>query len=213
MRDNAKSNTLSLGAEKILPGEMAFDIDGVIADTFRAFVHTARKQYGSRITYEDITDYDFRRVIDFDPQMAERIVQMILEDPLGSGIQPMKGAVEVLTRLSWATPLLLVTARSNKDAIVKWIQNALGLEGERRVQLEATGTHQEKLPVLLEQGVKYFVEDRLDTCFLLQERLITPIVFDQPWNRGPHPFYRVKTWEDISNLIDWDMHEGQFKAL
>ncbi len=212
MQDNAKSNTMSLEAEKILPGEMAFDIDGVIADTFRTFVHTARKQYGSRITYEDITDYDFRKIIDFDPQMADRIVQMILEDPLGSGIRPMKGAVEVLTRLSWVTPLLLVTARSDKDAIVKWIQNALGLEGEHTVQLEATGTHEEKLPVLLEQGVKYFVEDRLDTCFLLQERLITPIVFDQPWNRGPHPFYRVRTWEDISNLIDWNMHEGQSKA-
>ncbi len=66
-----------LGKEKIAANEVAFDIDGVIADTFRAFVQTARKHYGSRLTYDDITDYDFRNVIDFGEDSASEIEDLI----------------------------------------------------------------------------------------------------------------------------------------
>ena len=52
--------------------------------------------------------------------------------------------------------------------------------------------------------MKYFVDDRLDTCTLLNEHGITPIVFDQPWNREEeHPFTVVHTWEDLNRMIDW----------
>ncbi|MDZ7698390.1 MAG: haloacid dehalogenase [Deltaproteobacteria bacterium] len=194
----------TLGKAKIAANEVAFDIDGVIADTFRAFILAARKHYGSRLTYDDITDYDFRNVIDFDEHSANEIVEMILENPLQVGIRPMKGAVEVLTRLASLNPICFVTARTNREAIVEWIHEAVGLKGSDVMTLEATGNHREKLPVLIKQGVKYFVEDRLETCFLLHEAMITPIVFDQPWNRDPHPFHRVKSWEEIADLIDWD---------
>jgi 5'(3')-deoxyribonucleotidase len=192
------------GKEKIEAREVAFDIDGVIADTFRAFIQTARRHHGSRLTYDDITDYDFRNIIDFDEDTADEIVDMILENPLRVGIRPMKGAVEVLSRLASLGPVLFVTARANRDAIIEWIHQEVGLEGGDAMRLEATGNHEDKLPILLENGVKYFVEDRLDTCFLLQERSITPIVFDQPWNQSVHPFHRVRNWGEIDELIDWD---------
>jgi len=47
------------------------------------------------------------------------------------------------------------------------------------------------------------VEDRLETCPLLERNGITPIVFEQPWNKKPHPYHVVRDWEDISLLIDW----------
>jgi hypothetical protein len=51
--------------------------------------------------------------------------------------------------------------------------------------------------------VKYFVEDRLETCYLLKDASIIPILFDQPWNRKPSAFKRVKNWDEIAELIDW----------
>jgi hypothetical protein len=30
---------------------------------------------------------------------------------------------------------------------------------------------------------------------------ITPILFVQPWNRCPHPFREVSTWEEIGALM------------
>ena len=189
---------------KIRPHELAFDIDGVIADTFRVFVEMARKDHGIDIEYEAITEYDFRKVVDIDEAVSNGIIQKILDDPLGIGIKPIEGAKNVLSRLSKFGPVLFVTARNNRKAIMKWVQHGLGISNADAFRLEATGTHLEKLPILRENNIRYFVEDRLDTCYLLHEEDITPIVFDQPWNRKPHPFLTVTDWQDIYEAIEWN---------
>ncbi|MFO7598802.1 MAG: haloacid dehalogenase [Candidatus Desulfacyla sp.] len=189
---------------KIRPAELAFDIDGVIADTFRAFVKAARDSYGLEIEYEAITDYDFRKVIDIDDETSDAIIEQILEDPLGLGIAPVQGAVDVLRRLSCFGPLCFVTARTNRDAIMAWVRHTLQIENGGSIQLEATGTHENKLPVLLKHGIRYFVEDRLETCYLIQQSPVTPIVFDQPWNRQAHPFLSVGSWDEIRDMVEWE---------
>jgi len=196
---------MKTGALKIRPRELAFDIDGVIADTFRAFVKTARETYGIDIEYEAITEYDFRQVVDIDDETSDEIVEMILEDPVGMGITPIRGAADVLARLSRFAPVCLVTARTNRDAIMEWIRKALGLEDGGRLHLEATGSHEDKLPVLLKHGIRYFVEDRLETCYLIRESPVTPIVFEQPWNRKHHPFPSVRNWEEIHEMVEWEI--------
>jgi uncharacterized HAD superfamily protein len=72
------------------------------------------------------------------------------------------------------------------------------------IRLEATSVHEKKIPVLLKHGIRYFVEDRLETCYLLEKTPVTPIVFEQPWNRKPHPFQTVKSWREIEALIQWN---------
>lgn len=191
-------------SKKILPNELAFDVDGVFADTFRIFVETAREKYGIQVEYEDITEYNFREVIDIDEKTSGEIIQRILDNPLAMGIRPVFGSVDVLTRLSHISPLLFVTARSERDSIREWIHQFLRVADLSTIHIEATSTHKEKLPVLLKHGIRYFIEDRLETCYLLEKTSITPIVFEQPWNRKPHPFQTVKSWNEIEALIQWN---------
>ncbi|MGD2124698.1 MAG: haloacid dehalogenase [Desulfobacteraceae bacterium] len=188
---------------KILPNEIAFDIDGVFADTFRVFVEKAREEYGYQFDYEDITEYDFTTVVDIDQNAREAIIHSLIAYPIRSGIKPIAGAVEFLTRLSLVGPLVFVTARPDRDPILGWIQHQLPQVDGDLIHLEVTHTYQNKPSILQDKGVRYFVEDRLETCYLLQEYAITPIVFDQPWNRKNHPFLVVKNWEDISVMIGW----------
>lgn len=189
--------------EQISPRKLAFDVDGVFADTFRIFVETARNQYDVKVEYEDITEYDFRKVVDIDDATSMLIIQRILDDPVQMGIKPIKGAIEVITRLSLLGPVLFVTARPGRTAILEWLLKQLKDVDRTLIRLEATGTHQEKIPVLLDHGVRYFVEDRLDTCYLLASTSVKPIVFEQPWNRKPHPFPSVRTWKELSDMIEW----------
>jgi 5'(3')-deoxyribonucleotidase len=188
---------------RISPRELAFDIDGVFADTFRIFVETAQKDYGLRIEYEDITEYEFLSVIDMEEDIASEIIGRILSDPIRMGIEPMGGSVEVLTKLAAASPILFVTARPEKEAISAWVNQKLPGADSALIHVKATATHLQKLPVLLNHGIRYFVEDRLDTCYLIEEASLVPIVFEQPWNRKVHPFCCVKDWWELASLIDW----------
>ena len=201
-------NKIEKKTERILPRELAFDVDGVFADTFKIFVETARKQYGIQIEYEDITEYDFREVIDIDEKTSDEIIQRILYNPLEIGIRPILGSVDVLTRLARMGPILFVTARPEGDSIREWIHQYLKGGDISAIHIEATSTHKDKIPVLLKHGIRYFIEDRLETCYLLEKTSVTPIVFDQPWNRKPHPFQTVKSWHEIEVLIQWNGNGG-----
>jgi len=188
---------------KISPDEIAFDIDGVFADTFRVFIKMARNEYGYSFDYDDITEYDFLKVLNIDKQESDNIIQTILDYPIESGIGSINGAVKVLTKLSRISSIFFVTARPGKKEILNWICHQLPGVDENSIRLVATGAHEDKLPVLLENDIKYFVEDRLETCYLLKGVFITPIVFEQPWNRKPHNFRTVRTWDEISDIIKW----------
>ena len=188
---------------EISPQEIAFDIDGVFADTFRVFVDRARDEYGYQFHYEDITDYDFRNVVDIDEEISEQIIRSLMNHPIENHIKPIDGAVALLTKLSSAGPIFFVTARPDKIPIMNWVRNQLSKVDEDLIRLESTNSHSEKIPILLKNGVKFFVEDRLDTCYLLEEVSIVPIVFEQPWNRKPHHFPVVKNWDEISTMIRW----------
>jgi uncharacterized HAD superfamily protein len=188
---------------QIRPEQIAFDIDGVVADTFRTFVRKARQEYGCQVRYQDITEYDFMKVIEIDEQLTLRIFRTLLAEPVASGIKPLDGAVDVLTKLSHAAPLLFVTARPNRDAILEWVYLNLPEVDSASIRLEATETYTAKLPILQKAGIRYFVEDRLDTCFLLEEVSIVPIVYRQPWNEKPHPFHVVDDWDEVAELIAW----------
>lgn len=188
---------------EVLPDEIAFDIDGVVADTFHVFVDIARREYGYGFDYEDITEYEFLRVLDMDEAVSEAIIQALLDHPVENGIMPMSGAVGVLTRLAGKTPLLFVTARPEEGSILGWVYHHLPSVDPGLIRLAATNTHETKPLILREWGVRFFVEDRLETCHLLEREAVTPILFDQPWNRRPHPFHVVRNWDEISALIKW----------
>ena len=66
-----------------------------------------------------------------------------------------------------------------------------------------TGAYEAKTSVLLDRRISFFVEDRLETCFLLREAGITPVLFKQPWNREPHDFIEVGSWGELESLIDF----------
>ncbi len=188
----------------ILPKEIAFDIDGVFADTFRVFVQKAKEWFGTELDYSAILEYEFWSNIGLDEVRVRRIIDGVLYDPIGIDIRPMPGSVDVLTRLAEFSPLIFVTARYENDSIFHWAKAYLPDVDEKRIRIIPSGASENKIPILTDLDVPYFVEDRLDTCFLLSKSTRTiPIVFDQPWNRKPHPFNVVTTWQDIDAMIGW----------
>jgi len=198
-----KENFETTAFPPIPAADIAFDIDGVVADTFRSFVSLAETEYGLTIHYEDITEYEFWKILDIDEEKALAIIRKLIEQPVEVGIKPVQGAAEVLAKLLESAPLKFVTARPEADSILRWMTEVMGFPDDNGIVLEATGDHERKASFLIRRNVKYFVEDRLETCYLLENASIVPILFDQPWNRKPSAFKRVKNWDEIAALIDW----------
>ena len=186
------------------PRKIGFDIDGVVANTMQLFLDILFNVYGiSHIHLGQITRYDLQACLDVDPHIITAINQSINEGSFSGRLEPVEGATGVLERLSAYGPIRLVTARPCPGPIESWLAEEFDLNGSP-VRIAATGGFDTKADVLKAEKIDFFVEDRLETCFLLQDHDITPILFAQPWNRRPHPFREVADWKQLENLINWE---------
>lgn len=189
----------------IRPHEIAFDVDGVFADTMGLFLEIARKDYGiNHIQYGDITRYYLEECLDVPAEIINAIIDRLLEGDFHDQLMPLDGSCEVLSAMAHSSPLLFVTARPTASSIEAWINHMLP-EVSSPIEVVATGALEAKAAVLKERGIRFFVEDSLEVCFSLQDEQITPILFCQPWNRSAHPFREVRHWNDIRALIALDV--------
>ncbi|MFP4475921.1 MAG: 5' nucleotidase, NT5C type [Desulfatibacillaceae bacterium] len=182
----------------ISPESIAFDVDGVVADTMELFLAIARDRYGiDRYTVGDITSYNLDECLDIEPDTLTNIVMDLLDGNSEHALAPNPGAREFFSDLAGLhRPLVFVTARPTDSLIRDWLEKQLPVRSED-IDLTATGSFEAKTGVLREKGRTWFVEDRLDTCFLLAEAGMNPIVFRQPWNREPHPFMEIGSFEEL----------------
>jgi hypothetical protein len=186
------------------PQRVAFDIDGVIADTMQLFIDIAREIHGiDHIRHNSITCYDLETCLDMQPQVIADIVQRITDGNYPCRLTPIPGAVQVLNRLRRLGPILMVTARPRLSPIKRWVDQVFNAQ-QGDIDIVATGSYDAKPAVLKRHGIAFFIDDRLDTCYLLQQQKITPVVFVQPWNRQDHPFVEVDGWKQLGMLIDWE---------
>jgi len=202
-RENIGGETSPFTGGRIDPTRLAFDFDGVFADTMHLFLEIAHQEFRvDGIRYEDITCYDLESCIDMDPGVIHAIIEQILEGSHIIPLRPMNEAPWVISRiLRRHAPVLFVTARTDPKPVLKWMKEVLG-QNSSAIEIVATGTYDRKAEVLLDRSVSYFVEDRLETCFALDAAGVKPIVYRQPWNRAQHPFPEVGSWEELQLLID-----------
>jgi len=188
----------------INPASLAFDIDGVVADTMTLFLEIARDGFDiNGIRYEDMVCYNLAECIPMDQEQIDAVVARILEGNYSMPLKPIDGAGDVLTRIEQHySPVLFVTARPYPGPIKKWLAELLSLTPDS-IDVMAVGSFENKVDVLLAHHMTNFVEDRLETCYLLQDAGIEPILFKQPWNREPHPFVEIGNWKELEGLINF----------
>jgi len=186
---------------KINPALIGFDIDGVVADTGGAFIRIANEEYGiNSISLDDITSFEVIDCLDVDQGIIEEIFIRLLDDPLTAGLQPMEDAIPVLHRFADEAPLTFITARPHEKPIARWLKHYLQPATFEKIRLVAMGVHDNKTAYIKDLGLKYFVDDRLQTCNMLANEGITPLVYNQPWNKNGHDLPTVNDWQAIHSL-------------
>jgi hypothetical protein len=191
------------------PGTLAFDIDGVVADTMEIFVRLARERYGlSHISKEDLLCYNLYECLDLKKEIIDDLICLTLDDEHTMEIPPVPGAPEVLTELAAAAPLRFVTARIWPESITQWLFTVLPDVPREKITVVASGAPEIKLDILNELEIRYFVEDRVETCRQLKKAGIQPFLFVQPWNRNEAAdgLIRVENW---NQLKEWVLPSGK----
>ena len=188
----------------INPASIAFDFDGVVADTMSLFLKIARDVYNiNSIRYEDICCYNLVDCTDLPPEIIDSIVERLLNGTYSAPLKPMAGAAAVLSRIaSRHSPLLFITARPFAGPVREWLLELLPLQ-PHAIDIVATGSHENKSEVLLNRRISSFVDDRLETCNLVNDAGIEPILYKQPWNRSPHSYREIESWRELEALIDF----------
>ncbi len=187
----------------IATDEIGFDLDGVIADTGEAFLRIACEEFEHcSFSLEDITSFQVEDCINMPLEQVEQIFYAILKDSLGCGLQPMPGAVEVISSMARKSPVTIITARPLEQPVSDWLDHFFPTETCQQIKLVAMGDHDDKARYITEHRLNYFVDDRVKTCLqLATTTAITPIVFRQPWNHGRHDLESVASWQEIKELL------------
>jgi len=202
-RTDASRTLIDALAGSVDPRDLAFDIDGVVADTMAVFVRLARQRYGlEHLRKDHLHRYNLHECLDLDHAVIDDLICLTLDDEHTMQIPPSPGAPEVLAETSRHAPLRFITARIWPESITEWLYLHLPQVRRERIQVIATGSPEAKRRVLHDLRVRYFVEDRLETCQFLAQDGIQPLLFDQPWNRMENTFPRLENWHQLRNCLD-----------
>lgn len=187
---------------KIKSNEIGFDLDGVIADTAEAFIRLACQEFNyCSFRLEDITSFEVEDCLNIPTPLVEQIFYSILKDSLGTGLQPMSGAVQTITNMAEQAKVTIITARPLHQPVADWLDHFFPARTCEQITLVAMGNHDDKTRYIREHQLRYFVDDRVETCLQLAENDITPIVYSQPWNQGRHNLQQVGSWQEIEERI------------
>jgi uncharacterized protein len=185
-----------------VPGHVAFDIDGVFGNIMELFIRLARDLYQiDSIRYEDITEYYLYDCLPIERELIDRIIGKILDYPYALEMNPFDHSVQVLTEYAEKYPLIFITARKKTEPARDWVIRTLPEVDPHNIQVISSQEHHLKLGILKELGIPYYVDDHLDTCRQLSKNRVTPIVFNQPWNKGRHVFPRVADWLEMGKIL------------
>jgi uncharacterized protein len=182
--------------------EIGFDFDGVIADTAEAFIRLACTEHGyCSFSQESITNFELENCLNIPQALVEKIFTDILTDSIAAELLPMPEAVESLEQFSRIGRVTIITARPIKKPVFAWLEHFFSGPAREKIRVVATGDHNDKVRHIHQHGLKYFIDDRAETCLQLAREAITPYVFNQPWNRNRHKLQTVADWQEIRSLV------------
>lgn len=187
---------------KLPLNQIGFDFDGVIADTADAFIQIACKQYGfCSFTRDDITNFDLEDCINVPLDVVEKIFTEIMLDSVGTGLQPITGAIETINLFTTVAPVTVITARPYHKPVYDWLDQFFSGPEINRIKVVTTGDHNDKVRHIRDCGLQYFIDDRAETCLQLARENISAYVFSQPWNRNKHDLPTIEDWATVKAMV------------
>ncbi len=191
---------------------IALDFDDVIAHFNAHLLLFHNKNYGTNLTYEDLTRYDDWEVVyGCDRDTMNQRAQDFYHSDDHLDIAPVPGSKEALDHLSRSYSLQIVTSRPDhiKEITERWIKKFFPVHFEKihftNGFLGSNGSVvKKKSEVCREIGAAVIVDDALKHVKDVATSGLPALLFDRPWNREETPAgaHRIHSWDDAVAWIE-----------
>ena len=169
------------------PYNIAFDIDGVIANFHDVLQEEILQEHGVDINGQDKFHID---VPDMNSQDIFKLIIKLINEK-GDDIKPYPGVIDILKDFHERSgeSIHYVTARvgQNKRATEEWLEKNTGLPF---VLQQCRGA--EKCSLLYNDGVSHYIDDRFKTVNHVGKYIPYTFLMSRPWNTGRQPIPQVR---------------------
>jgi uncharacterized HAD superfamily protein len=170
------------------------DMDDVLAETGRTFLSVLESDFGKRVEWDQLHDYDLGVSLGLDEKSLTEFMHAIHEPEVLASVEPIPGALAALERwIERGYEIEVVTGRpsSTEEISRNWLKNnemphhSLIHVDKYAWEEELMGTSSGvPLVRLADNGYCLAVEDSAEVAIHLTEIIDAPVVvLDRPWNR------------------------------
>ena len=177
------------------------DMDDVLCETARRFLIVIEREFGKKVAYEMLTDFDFETSCGLAPEERAKLYETIHHDEEILFIEPIPEAIDVLN--GWARAgyeIAIVTGRPPDTfaSSVEWLarykvpyHSFTVVDKYGRFQTENTiGL---SLAELAKQQFCWAVEDSLPMANFLATTMNLPVaLLDRPWNQAAVDHVKIR---------------------
>jgi uncharacterized HAD superfamily protein len=185
------------------------DLDDVLCQAARHFLVVVEREFGKRIAYEQLTDFDVGRSCGLSPFERDELYRIVHRPDELLSMAPVNEAIAVLRR--WAEQgfeTAIVTGRPPESVEVSlaWlakhqVSHASFTVVDKYSRFRTDATNTISLAQLAERRFCWAVEDSLPMAKYLANSMKLPVaLIDCPWNRCGETLDgidRYRNWEAI----------------
>lgn len=187
-------------------GKIGVDLDDVLLEFNEGFRVFHNKKYGTNYSISDIKSWELGYVMNCPQNEVARRVEEFYYSDDHEKLEPVKGAIDVLKKISKNNDIYVVTARPEHtkektiNLVEKYFKNIFKDYIFTGIH-HGSGNIKNKGEICKELGVSFFVDDGLHNAEHVAMNGIPVFLFDRPWNQKNNldPLIRrVISWSEIT---------------
>lgn len=191
--------------------KIAIDLDEVLGDFIKAFLHWYNYNYNAKLSKDDIVAYHLSDLFNISVDEEIQIIHRMLSEDGVVQLEPIRGAKEAVKKLAQKHELYLVSARPEylRSQTEEWIKkhfaglfkgiyltNQSSIKGGREVS---------KGYICKKLGCNVLIDDGSHHIESVTKAGAKVIILNRPWNsyhRFPKYIMRANNWDEIIRIIN-----------
>ncbi len=185
------------------------DLDDVLCQTARHFLVIVEREFGKRVRFEQLTNFDIGTACDLRPNEREQLYRLVHEPDELMQMAPIADAIAVLDQwIGAGYEIAIVTGRppDSYEASRAWLERHRVAHDSFTIvdkygRFATDNTEAISLEELKTRRYSWAVEDSLPMAqFLASQMAVSVALVDCPWNRSAQDHAKVSRYTDWTTI-------------